>query len=111
MHDQIGEKNEIDRSLRRQTNQPWKRARNRHHSGICERRATPPAQQQRHTECFVDHTRKWMRGIDRDRSQQRIELAFAIVVHKCACRVVQFVDSEDANSLLRQLRTQAVVPA
>ena len=109
--DQIGKKNEIDRSLGRQPDQPRQRPRHGDHSGIGERRATAATQQQRHAQRLVDHARKWMCRVHRDRSKQRVELPFAIVVHEGQCRVIQFVDAEDANALLRQFRPQALVPA
>ena len=45
-----------------------------------------------------------MCGIDGDRRQQRIEFPFAVVVDERQCLVIQFVDAEDANSLLGQFR-------
>jgi hypothetical protein len=52
-----------------------------------------------------------MRRVHRDRSEQRVEFLFTVIVHELQCRLVQFVDAEDANSLLRQFRPQALVPA
>ena len=49
--------------------------------------------------------------VHRDRGKQRIELPLAVVVHEGQRRLIQFVDAEDANSLLRQFRPQAFVPA
>ena len=52
-----------------------------------------------------------MRRVHRNRGKQRIKLALAVVVHERHGRVIQFVDAEDANSLLRQFRPQAIIPA
>ena len=52
-----------------------------------------------------------MRRVYRDRREQRIELACAVVVGEGQGRVIQFFDAEDANSLLRQFRPQALIPA
>src|ERR1017187_6779467 len=49
----------------------------------------------------------WVHG---DRGKQRIELPLAVVVHEGQRRLIQFVDAEDANSLLRKFRPQALVP-
>ncbi len=52
-----------------------------------------------------------MRRVHRDRSEQRIKLALAVVIHERQCLLIQFVDAEDANSLRRQFGPQALVPA
>ena len=52
-----------------------------------------------------------MRRVHGYRSEQRVKLAFAVVVHERHRRVIEFVDAEDANSLLCQFRPQSLVPA
>ncbi len=111
VHDQIGKKNEIDGPLRWQADQSRQRPRDSYNSGIGKRGATATPQQEGDAQCFVDHTWKGMRRIDRHRGEQRIKFPFAVIVHKGQRRVIQFIDAEHANSLLRQLWPQALVPA
>ena len=49
-----------------------------------------------------------MRRIDRHRRQQQIEFPFAIVFDEGAGILIQFVQAENADSLLRKLRAAAV---
>ena len=70
MDDEVGKKNKIDGALGRQANQPRQRARNGDDSGIGQRRAAAAAQQERHAQRFVDHSRKRMRRVDRYGSEQ-----------------------------------------
>src|SRR6266567_5679973 len=108
--DQVSEKNEIDRTRARQPNQPRQCPRHRNNSAIRKRRAPPAAQQQRHAERLVDDAWKGMRGTYGYRSQQRVQFAFAIFVDVSEHVVVQLVDTQDANALLRQLRPQLLIP-
>jgi len=52
-----------------------------------------------------------MRRVHRYGSEQRIELAGAVVVHERQPRLIQLVDAEDTNALLGQFRPQTLVPA
>ena len=52
-----------------------------------------------------------MRRIDRNRREQQIEFPVAIVLYKRPCVLVQFVQPENADSLLRKLGSQLVIPA
>ena len=70
-----------------------------------------PLDQKRKAQRLVQHARKRMRRVHGDRREQRLEFPFAVVVHERQCRLIQFVDAEHANSLLRQFRPQALVPA
>src|SRR5215472_8394479 len=52
-----------------------------------------------------------MRGIDSDRCQKRIEFLLAILFHKGFCCGIEFVQSEYANTVLRESRTKVSIPA
>ena len=52
-----------------------------------------------------------MSRVHRHRGEQRVEFPFAVIVRERQRRLIQFVNAQDSNSLLRQLRTQVVVPA
>ncbi len=52
-----------------------------------------------------------MRRIDRDRRQQQVEFLLAIIFDESPRPRIQFVQSQYANSMLVELRTQLVVPA
>jgi hypothetical protein len=52
-----------------------------------------------------------VRGIDRDRGQQWVEFPLAISVHKAQRLIIQLVQAEHADSLIRERGTQACVPA
>ena len=49
-----------------------------------------------------------MRGIDRHRSQKRVEFFLAIFVDKTPGLGVQFVQCQNTNTIFRQSRTQRV---
>src|SRR5713101_1277655 len=52
-----------------------------------------------------------MRGINRHRRQQKIEFALAVILYESAGRLIQLMQAQNANALLRKLRTQFLIPA
>src|SRR2546426_1225378 len=52
-----------------------------------------------------------MRRIDGDWREQQVELSFAVILDKCTCSLVQFMQTKNADTLLRKLWTQFFVPA
>ena len=100
----------IDGSLRGQADQTRQSPRNRYDSGVGERGAPAAAQQQGHAQRLVDDARKRMRRVDRHGREQRIQFAIAVVVDEGQGSLIQFVETEDANSLLREFRPQTLIP-
>src|SRR6202020_215032 len=105
-----GEKNKIRSAFGGQTNEPGQRAGNRHDARISQSRAAAPAQKKSQAQSFVDDARKRVRGIDRDRRQERVKFFLAIFFDESFGFGLQFMQAEDANSLLGQSRTQARIP-
>src|ERR1700722_18543560 len=111
VRNEIGEENKIDRALGRQANEARESPGNGHHPGIGERGAAPPPQQKTQAQALVDHPRKRVRGIDRNRRQERIEFLLTILIYKTQRGGIQFVQGQHSNTARRQSRTQARVPA
>ena len=95
-----------------QANEPRQGARHGDHTQHL-RAGTAPlgAQQQRQAEGLVQHARKGMRRVDRDRSQQRVDFALEVVLGELVGLVVQFIPFEQPDALLAQFGQQAIVPA
>ena len=68
-------------------------------------------QQQSQAQRLVQHARKRVCRIDRNRRQQRIYFALKVAARKLAGVLGQFVPLQKANALLAQLRQQLLVPA
>ena len=51
-----------------------------------------------------------MRRVHRDRRQKQIQFFFAVFLYKSPGLGVELLDSENADSVLRQQRLQALVP-
>ena len=91
-----------------QADKARQRARHRDHAQNLRPGAAPlGAKQQRQAKRLVEHARKWVRGVDRDWRQQRIDFALKIAARKFAGVLAEFVPLEQPNALLAQLR-QAV---
>ena len=97
---QIGKKDEVVGSVRRQPHQARQGARNRDHAGISERGTPAAAQQKSHAQRLIDHSRKGMRRIHSDRRQQQVEFFLAILFDESAGPRIQFVQSQNADSML-----------
>jgi hypothetical protein len=52
-----------------------------------------------------------MRRINRNRGKQQVQLALAVILHEGPRGFIEFVQAEDPDTLLRQLRAQLSVPA
>ena len=52
-----------------------------------------------------------MRRIDGYRREQRVQFPFAVVADEIAGRLVQLIESQDADAVLRERRTELLVPA
>ena len=109
--DQISQKNEVDRTLRGQPNQSRQGAGHGDHAGVGERGTAAPAEQKGHAQRLVDHSRKRMRRIHRDRRKQKIEFPLAVFLDESPGAGIQFMQAQNANSLVGQRRPQLIVPA
>src|SRR5215472_215916 len=108
---EIGEEYEVSGRFGRQTDKPGKCSWHGNHAGVGQRRAAAAPQKKSNAKGLVNHSRKWVRGIDSDRSQKWIEFLFAILFDKGFRRGIEFVQTEYSNAVLRQLRTKVSVPA
>ena len=108
---QVGEKNKVVGPVRGQPHQARQSSRHRDHAGISQRRAAAAAQQKSHAQRLVDHSRKGMRRIHRDRRQQQVEFPLAVLFDESAGARIQFVQAQNADAMLGQRRAQLVVPA
>ena len=52
-----------------------------------------------------------MRGVDRNRSKERVQFPFAVFFDEGFRGAVELVQTEYADAVLRQLRTQMAIPA
>src|SRR6185312_13844019 len=59
---------------------------------------------------FVHHAREGMRRIDRDRREQRIHLALAILFKKIGSVGIEVAQRKNANAVLGKRGAQVVVP-
>ena len=113
LRDQVLQQQVIVTAIARgQPHKARQRARHRHHAQHLRAGAAPLGpQQQRQAESLVQHARKRMRRVDRDRRQQRIDLALKIAAGKFARVLAELVPFQQTNALLAQLRQQVIVPA
>jgi hypothetical protein len=95
-----------------QVDEPGQRARHRHHAQhLRPGAAALRPQQQSQAKRLVQHPRKGMRGIDRNRRQQRIHLALEVAAGKLRRLLAEFVPRQQPDALLAQFRRQLLVPA
>src|SRR5262249_54050600 len=84
---------------------------NSHDPGVCKGRTSAAPQEKRHTQCFIDNSRKRVSGINRNGSQQQIQLFLAVLLNESPPTFIQFVQAQHADTVLVQLWSRAVVPA
>src|SRR5204863_1171510 len=103
---QVGEKNVMQLAARsRKADHARQNARNRHYSRVGESGATLAAEQESQTKRLVDHARERMCGIDGNRREQRIKLAFAILLYELQLVPIQRQQIMDEDIVFRQQRT------
>src|SRR5262249_38504178 len=78
---EVGKENEIIAAVGGQVDQTGQSARHRDHTGVGKGRTAAATEEKTDTQSFVDDAGKGMSGIDRDRRQQQIKFAFAIIIH------------------------------
>ncbi len=113
LRNQVLQQQIVEPIVRRgQTDEPRQCARHRHHPQHLRAGAAPFCpQQKRQAQSLVENTRKRMRRIDRDRRQQRIDLALKVVLRKSPGLFTQLLPLEQPDALLAQLGHKLVVPA
>src|SRR5919204_5615607 len=77
---QVGKKNIIIGSFRRKLYQAGQSARYSNHTYVCNGTATTSSEQKSHTQGLINYPRKGMSRIHRNRCEQRIGLAPAVIV-------------------------------
>src|SRR6185503_6688582 len=105
------QKDEVNRAFRRQPDQSRQRPRHGYNPGVGKRGTPATAKQKGHAQSFVDHPGKWVRRIDRHRGEQEVELAVTVFLNECTGILIELMQPEDANPLLRKRRPQLLVPA
>jgi hypothetical protein len=108
---QIGKEDEVVGTIRGQAHQAGQGPRNRDHTRVSQCGTPAAAKKKSDTQRLVYHSRKGMRGVHCDWRQQKVEFFLAILFDKSARPGIEFVQSENPDSMTGKLGAQLVVPA